>query len=144
MSSVFNAVRIILYRCHEKGLEILLINHDLQNDPDVWKIPSVKMALDNQLQIIELDDTTDTHHLPDQGVKTIALEADWHDIPSIRGLIKHDVKLVKSKIKKKIPHLEQGTYFTIKEAFKKVLPQEYKILKELKDIIFDRNIATNI
>jgi len=137
---VLDGVRVILYRCHEKGLEILLVNHDLSNDPDIWRIPNLILE-NSDSSIIELDDIKDESGQP---IKAMAMEADWHDMPSIRGMLKSDVKLVKSKIKKTLPTLQQGTYFTIKEAFKKVLPQEYKALKELKDIILDRNIATNI
>ena len=93
--------------------------------------------------MIELDTIADENG--DQ-VRTIAVEADWHDIPSVRGLIKHDVKFVKTKIKEAIPSLEKGkgTYFCVKEAFKKVMPNEYKALKELKDILLDRNSVLNI
>lgn len=141
---VFDTVRIIIYRCHEKGLEVFLINDDLESDPDVWLLPSGR--LETQIKesiksLIELD-----HVYEDEGekVKTIALEADWHEIPSVRGLVKHDVKLVKSKIKEVLPNIEKGAYFCVKEAFKKVLPNEYQALKELKDIMLDRNTVTNI
>lgn len=76
--------------------------------------------------------------------RVFAVEADWHDIPSIRGLIKHDVKIVHQKIKSSVQDLERGTYFGVKDAFKKILPHEYQALKELKDIIFDRNLVQNI
>jgi len=61
-------------------------------------------------------------------------------MPSIRGLIKHDLKMVEGKIQE----LEHGTYVAAKEAFKKVLPHEYAVIKELKDILFDRNLIKNI
>ncbi|MBK8280947.1 MAG: hypothetical protein IPK94_12740 [Saprospiraceae bacterium] len=73
-------------------------------------------------------------------IKNLAIEADWHDMPSIRGLIKHDLKMVEGKIQE----LEHGTYVAAKEAFKKVLPHEYAVIKELKDILFDRNLIKNI
>ena len=140
--SVFDAARIIIYRCHEKGLEILLINNDMDTDPDVWNLPQLQFnAESSSSSIIELDDIEDHSGNP---IKAIAVEGDWHDIPSIRGMIKHDVKRVKNKLKKTIPHLEHGTYFTVKEAFKKVLPHEYAALKELKEIVLDRNTALNI
>ena len=138
---VLDGVRIIMYRCHEKGLEIFLVNNDIANDADVWRLPNVSDIDTQSDQYIELDDIVD---LNGNTIKTLAIEADWHDMPSIRGMLKYDVKLVKKKIKKALPELEQSTYFTIKDAFKKVLPQEYAALKELKDIILDRNIATNI
>jgi len=82
--------------------------------------------------------------LETDSMPTFAIEADWHDIPSVRGIIKHDAKLVKKKIKTVLPGIEKRAYFTIKEAFKKVLPDEYKALKELKDILLDRNLTTSI
>jgi hypothetical protein len=59
-------------------------------------------------------------------------------------MLRHDVKLVKAIVKENLPGSEKGTYFAIKEAFKKVMPHEYGALKELKDILFDRNSVTNI
>ena len=138
--TLLDTARLFIYRCHEKGLEVLLVNHDMSNDPDIWCIPEARLTSDND-SMIELDGITDENG---NEVKAYAIEADWHDIPSIRGMIKHDVKFVKSKLKASIIELEQGTYFGIKEAFKRVLPNEYKALKELKDIILDRNAVTNI
>ena len=138
---VLDGVRIILYRCHEKGLEILLVNNDIAKDAGVWRLPNVSNIDPQTSKYIVLDDIVDADG---NSIKAMAIEADWHDIPSIRGMIKYDVKLVKTKIKTVLPELEKSTYFTIKDAFKRVMPQEYAALKELKDIILDRNIATNI
>ncbi len=138
---VLDKVRIVIYRCHEKGLEVFLLSSDLENDPDIWRLPSGESIRDkfsiHQNQMIELEPIQD-----DKGnnVKTYAIEADWHEIPSIRGMIKHDLKLVKSTIKE----IEKGTYVSVKEAFKKVLPNEYRALKELKDIILDKNLLKYI
>ena len=116
--SVLDLARIIIYRFHEKGLEIFLINSEIKQDNDIWK--------------------------HGRTIKTFAIEGDWHDIPSIRGMLKHDVKLVKSIVKENLPGSEKGAYFAIKEAVRKVMPQEYKAIKELKEILFDRNSVTNI
>lgn len=139
--SVFDSARVVLYRIHEKGLEILLVSHDMKNDPDIWNIPMSKIKDTNSRSIITLEDQMDQEGNP---IPTFAIEADWHDIPSVRGMIKHDAKLIKSKIKEVLPQVENGAYFTIKEAFKKVMPEEYKALKELKDILLDRNMSMNI
>jgi predicted NUDIX family NTP pyrophosphohydrolase len=144
--SVFDTVRVVVYRYHEKGLEIFLINSGADKDPDVWKIPAgeLKNNLSSQYttnQLIELDPV---QAADGNMVQTFAIEGDWHDIPSIRGLIRHDVKLVKDKIKNMVPDLEQGTFFAVKEAFKKVMPDEYSALKELKEILIDRNLAKYI
>lgn len=139
--NILDTARLVIYRCHEKGLEVLLINPKASNDPSVWKLPNAKDLHLKTDKMISLDHIQGENG---ESVAAIAVEGDWHDIPSIRGLIKHDVARVKNKIKRVVPELEESTYFCIKDAFKKVLPQEYKALKELKDIIRDRNTITNI
>ena len=143
--SVLDFARVIIYRFHEKGLEIFLINNEMDCDQDIWKIPQ---GLTNTLKeegkfenVIDLDSTIDENG---HNIRTFAIEGDWHDIPSIRGMLKHDVRLFKSIVKENLPGSEKGTYFAVKEAFKKVMPHEYNALKELKDILFDRNSVTNI
>ena len=143
--SVLDLARVVIYRFHEKGLEIFLINNEMDKDQDIWQIPqglseSIREK-GNVKNIIDLDTTEDEHG---RTIKTLAIEGDWHDIPSIRGMLKHDVKLVKAIVKENLPGSEKGAYFAVKEAFKKVLPHEYKALKELKDVLFDRNSVTNI
>jgi len=121
------------------------VNSDLENDPDIWNIPQgdfsnnhMDASADN---IIELDPFEDEFG---NVSRAYAIEGDWHDIPSIRGMIKHDIKLVKSKVKEILPDSEKGTFFAIKEAIKKVLPNEYSAIKELKDIVVERNILRNL
>jgi hypothetical protein len=140
--SVFDFARVVIYRFHEKGLEVFLVNSDTKNDPDVWKIPKTEMHKLKQCQdCIELDTVTDKEG---QEHVTLAVEGDWHDIPSIRGLIKHDIKLAKETIKEVVPGIEKGGFFAIKEAIKHTMPDEYQALKELKDILFDRNTVKNM
>ncbi len=142
--SVLDTARVIIYRFHEKGLEIFLVNSDLENDPDIWKLPNSNVhsvpSMTN-LDSIQLEPVIDRNG---KEVKTLAVEGEWHDIPSIRGMLRHDVKLVKSKIKEVAPEMEKGGFFAVKEAFKKVMPEEYKALKELKSILRDRNLTKYI
>ena len=141
---VFDKVRVIVYRFHEKGLEIFLQNTGLEQEN--WNIPFTEIAkykdqiLHNDTSIIELNIESNENG----SIRTVAIEGDWHDIPSIRKLIKEDVKLVASKIQYVGPELEKGTYVAIKETFKKVLPNEYKVLHELKDILLHRNLLKNL
>ncbi|MBK8054062.1 MAG: hypothetical protein IPK35_12530 [Saprospiraceae bacterium] len=142
--SVLDLARVIIYRFHEKGLEIFLINNEMENDSDIWKLPeglSHTLRNDGKLSVIDLESVMDEKG---QKIKTLAIEGDWHDIPSIRGMLKHDIKLFKSIVKENLPGSEKGAYFAVKEAFKKVLPHEYKAMKELREILFDRNSITNI
>ena len=142
--SVLDNARLVIYRFHEKGLEIFLQNSDLENDPDIWRLPKMEVNSNVQstaLEPIELECSTDDHG---RTIKVMAVEGEWHDIPSIRGMLKHDVKLVKAKLLEVAPEMEKGGFFAVKEAFKKVMPEEYKTLKELKSILRDRNLTKYI
>ena len=141
--SVLNLARIIVYRFHEKGLAIFLLDPDLESNDGKNQFPAGKLNDDahNLLsQAIEIE----TENEKGGKIKSLALEGEWHDIPSIRSLIKQDVKLVKSKIKEIIPESEQGGFIAFKETFKKLLPEEYKAVKELKEILVDRNLTKYI
>lgn len=142
--SVLDTARVIIYRFHEKGLEIFLVNSDLENDPDIWNLP--KGNLDNASNNPEMESIQLESQKDEKGrmVKTLAVEGEWHDIPSLRGMLKHDMKLVKSKLIEAAPEMEKGGFFAVKEAFKKVLPDEYQALKELKSILRDRNLTKYI
>ncbi len=135
MHDVLVKIRFIFYRFHDKGLEFFLVKEN-----DQWTLPSghtkdqTQRFFNREGKMIELEAGEIDR------MKNLAIEADWHDMPSIRGLIKHDLKMVEEKF----IGLEEGSYLAAKEAFKKVLPQEYALLKELKDILFDRNLTQNI
>lgn len=143
--SVLDVARVVIYRFHEKGLEIFLINNDMKEDAEVWNLPqgfAEKLKSSGYFKnVISLDSELESG---DCKIRTVAIEGDWHDIPSIRGMLKHDIKLFKNIVKENLPGSEKGAFFAVKEAFKKVMPQEYEALKELKDILFDRNSVTNI
>jgi len=143
--SVLDCARVVLYRINQKGLEVFLVKSEGENAKD-WQIPQGTL---NNLQandlaaderMIQLDPVEDGGELH----TGLAIECEWHEIPSVRAMIKQDVRIVKDQIKQRIPVLEQGTFFAVKEAFKKVLPEEYAMLKELKDVVSDRNQAKSI
>ena len=141
--NVLDSVRIVLYRCHEKGLEVLLINPELKGDPQIWRrLPEGTVNIEEWEERIDLDSYKDADG---NVMRTIAIEADWHEIPSVRGIIKHDMKRLGNKVKKVItPTLENCNYVSVKKALQEVLPHEYQALKELKDIIIDRNLSRSI
>ncbi len=37
--SVLDSVRVLIYRVHEKGLEVFLINNEMDEDPEIWNLP---------------------------------------------------------------------------------------------------------
>lgn len=137
-------VDVIIYRVRESGLEVFLV--DQESDGSL-SAPVADEAAPGRLssQCIELDPVADADG---QTRKAIAIEADWHEIPSLRALIYEDYRVAKEKAKHHLRHLlgdfEKGTYVAVKEAVKRVLPAQYAFLKELKDIIADKNQAKSI
>jgi predicted NUDIX family NTP pyrophosphohydrolase len=136
--NVLDQARLIIYRVNKKGLEIFLINPDGEK----WELPKTQLESDDpETQIILLDPIKgEDGHLEN----ALAVEGDWHDIPSIRSVIKDDVHLIKDQLIQMMPEMEKGAYFAVKEAFKKLLPEQYAFLKELKDILLDRNQVNSI
>ncbi len=137
--SVLNKVRLVVYRLHETGVEIFLVKTNLTEDENFWRFPLSKSqvdALKASNDVIELDqmDNPQTDE-----VHGIAFEGDWHDIPSIRQIMMHDMQNVGTKVKEVKNELENGSFVTLKEAFKRVLPEEYKMLKELKEVLLEKN-----
>lgn len=138
--NVFDKARVIVYRYHEKSLEVFMIEPKAEADQTVWKFP-LASALKGDAEMIELDSVEE---IDGRAINTIALEGDWHNIPSIRGLLRHDVKRATLKIQKVLPEIEKGTFISLKEAFKKVLPKEYEALKELKEVLMEKATIRNI
>lgn len=135
--NVFDQARLIIYRINKKGLEIFLVNIHGEE----WELPAGMLTEEQKERIIDLD--------PVQGgdgrlLKAQAVEADWHEIPSLRKMLRDDVRIVKDQIFELVPDMEKGTYFAVKEAFRKIMPDQYAMLKELKDIVMDRNQVNSI
>lgn len=131
-----NKASLIIYRFREKGLEVFMVSSDEKEDN--WGFPESELderkpqELAKQDNFIELDPIAKENGNVEEAW---AVEGDWHDIPSLKGMLYEDAMQLKDKLKE----MEKGTYFALKEAFKKVLPHQYKFLKELKDILTDRN-----
>lgn len=137
-------VDVIIYRVRESGLEVFLVS---QESDGSLSAPYTDENAQERFadQCIELDPVADAEG---QTRKAIAIEADWHEIPSLRALIYEDYRVAKEKAKLHLKHIlsdfEKGTYVAVKEAFKRVLPEQYAFLKELKEIIADKNQAKSI
>ena len=135
--NVLDQARVLIYRINKKGLEIFLVKSGEQ-----WEFPCGSIGAEGEKNtVILLNPVENDAGEVENG---IALEGDWHDIPSIRAMVKTDVEIVKHRIKEILPDVEKGAFFAAKEAFKKVLPAEYALLKELKEILVDRNQAKYI
>ena len=128
--SLKKKANLIIYRFKEKGLEIFLVNSDEAGEQ--WGLPQGPQEQEHSTKLdenhmIELD--------PVENESAVAVEGDWHEIPSLKAMLHEDAKHLKDKL----VEMEKGTFFVVKEAIKKVLPHQYKFLKELKEILVDRN-----
>ncbi len=129
---------LIIYRFREQGLEVFLVNKDGED----WQLPQGISADAKAIAILEDERVIELNPVEDSGIleQAYAVEGDWHDIPSLKDILKHDVLYVKDTFKQMIPDMmEKGAFFAVKEAFRKVLPHQYDLLKELKDVLTDRN-----
>jgi len=139
--SLSKKVNLIIYRFREKGLEIFLMN----NDDERFEIPSGAArsgqpnALDSDDRLIELDPVKQENG---QQEEAWAVEGEYHDIPSLKNMLYEDARYVKDQLLSNME--ESGTFITVKEAVKKVMPHQYQFLKELKDILTDRNSVKDI
>ena len=132
---------LILYRYAEKGLEVFLLDkaktgEDLELPTgETCNCPSCDEHSIIQLESQEGEATE----------QAFAVEGDWHDIPSLKNLVKEDLIFVKDTVKDMVPDMMQkGTFVAVKVALKKVLPHQYKMLKELKDTLLERNSIQNL
>lgn len=139
--SVKDLAKVVIYRMAEKGLEILLIKDEGDPDGQKWSLPNgfVQPSEMNE-EVIHLEETEEVH----TDSRTIAVEKDEKDLPSFRSMILNDMKYVKKRLKDYITEFDEASYVSIKDAVKRVLPHEYAKLKELKDILSDKNSVENI
>lgn len=139
--SLSKKINLIIYRFRERGLEIFLVN-DPEN-AEHWSIPEGQMEEGDAPIRIQQDKFIELDPVQQDDGKTqsaFAIEGEWHDIPSLKSMLIEDAVHISEKIKE----VDQGTYFAVKEAFKRVLPHQYKFLKELKDILIDRNSVKDL
>ncbi|MGB3547966.1 MAG: hypothetical protein WBA17_13385 [Saprospiraceae bacterium] len=134
--SIRKTASVIIYRFRERGLEVFLLN---KQDDNFWELPQGQL-LDNREsndQMIELDCCSNDLGEDEEAV---AMEGDWHEIPSLKSLLYQDALELKERFKE----MEQGSFQPIKQALKQALPHQYKFLKELKDILRDRNSVRDL
>jgi len=141
--SVKNLAKVIVYRMAEKGLEILLIKDEGDPNGQKWSLPKGLVEPDKLNEEYIPLDTAEEVQDPEPH-RTIAFEKDEQDLPSFRSLLLNDMRYVKKRLKDYLMDYDEATYVSIREAVKKVLPDEYAKLKELRDILSDRNSVKNI
>lgn len=138
--SMLEQARLIIYRIKEKGLEIFLVNSGAQ-----WDLPEIsKPSAQTQpaRDFIELDPVKTQEEGP--VAQALAVEGDWHDIPSLKKLLHQDVAQLKEELDRMSPEMEKGAFFAITEALRKIGPDHDAFIRELKEIIRDRNSIRNL
>lgn len=128
--SLRKKANLIIYRFRERGLEVFLLDDQsqegrnfLQGEMNDKSVSDDYITLD---PVEEKDGSTE---------EAYAIEGDWHEIPSLKAMLYEDAVQFKAKLKS----IERGAFLNIKEALKDALPHQYTFLKELKDILRDRN-----
>ena len=121
---------LIIYRFRERGLEVFLTQ-----DSDEWALPGGTLATDPvEQEVIELEPGADRS-------EAVAVEADWHEIPSLKQMLYQE----SAELAEKMKDLDRGSFVTIKDALKKHLaPSQVEFLRELRDVITDRNSVRDI
>lgn len=148
--SIPTPTNVIIYRMGEDGVEVFLMNANPMEAPseDNWQTPEAPEGIANKAVMAQCIELEPTQTAAGAARKAIAVEADWHDIPSLRALIYEDYRVAKERAYERLnnlmPDLEKGAFFAIKEAFKKIMPDQYAFLKELKDILAEKNAVKNI
>ena len=136
--SVFDQARVLIYRINKKGLEVFL-QMDKSDSENKYKVPDALLKY-KKAKLIDQDFIAlDPISIDGDEQSICAVEADWHEIPSVKAIIKQDIKIVKDIVKHTIYELDDCVFVNMKEAAKKVMPQEYAALKELKDILLEKN-----
>jgi hypothetical protein len=137
---------LIIYRIRERGLEVFMLGDEKKEG--TWKLPNhqvsqaVAIPLEQEDKFIALDPVAQADGKLEEA---IAVEGDWHDIPSLKSLLMEDMEYMKVQIKQMgNDAAEKGAFVAIKEAFKRVAPHQYEMLKELKDIVTDRNSVKDL
>jgi len=145
--SIIDRAFLVVFRYAEKGLEIFLVKtEDEEMQSQLVEISEqflteIPLRFSDNAKVIELDPIEDE----DAGkIRAVAIEGDWHDIPSLRAMLKDDLHFMKDRVKKYIPNVDTGAFFSFKEVVKKAMRSEYQLLKELKDVLTDRNSINNI
>ncbi len=137
--SFIEKTNIVIYRVGKKGLEVFLTKTGMGSEMELPKTTALN-NLSQHPDSIELDAVSTEQNEE----KAFAVEADWHELPSLKKLLKEDLKNVAGKIISLLPDEQEGSFVAIKDAFRKVMPNQYAFLKELKDIIKERNSIRNI
>ncbi len=118
-------LHLVIYRVRERGLEIFVQDGALPEASD-----AAKQLASAERELIELEQVEGA----DVASRGVAVEGDYHDIPSLKGLLLDDARKLRDKLRS-----EEGSFVALKSIAQRVLPEQYRMLQELRDILVDRN-----
>ncbi len=145
-----------MYRYGKEGLEIFLVNDETETskEKENWSIPNGKVRMDeNSFYAAKREFVRETGIEPevkdfidldcvecmDGKVKAWAFEeTDALELPFNK--IKPNESPLRLRRKHKLL-VEKGAWFCTKEAVKKVFPAEVELIKELSEVLNERNQA---
>lgn len=118
---------LIIYRFRERGLEVFLTKQS-----DEWGLPGGEINPADNKEIIELEPCENC-------TEAVAVEGDWHEIPSLKQMLYRESTELADKV------MDHGSFVTIKDALKTHLaPNQVEFLRELRDVMTDRNSVRDI
>jgi len=127
--SIRKKASLIIYRFQERGLEVFLTKQS-----EEWGLPDGDVNFASDQEMIKLEPGEDRE-------VAVAVEGDWHEIPSLKEMLFRE----SAELAEKIKDIEQGSFVSIKDALKAHLsPSKVQFLRELRDVITDRNSVRDI
>lgn len=134
---------ICVYRFGDQGLEVFLVKPENEINEN-WEIPDgfLTEAIEKDFDFIRLDDVIKNDETTGAWAFEDASEKDTFNLPLKRILGKTESPF---QLRRKHKYLtDNGCYFVIKEAIKKVFPEQVVLLKELQEVLRDRNMIKYI
>lgn len=115
---------LIIYRFRERGLEVFMTRQS-----DEWGLPGGDVDMQADQEYIELEPSENRE-------EAVAVEGDWHEIPSLKQMLYQE----SGELKERLKDIEQGAFVTIKDALKhRLTAGQVEFLRELREVITDRN-----
>jgi len=131
-------IHLIFYRFRERGLEIFLLE---EKEADALALPREERISGLPSHFME-QATLISREPADAAGKseTWAMEVDGEEVPSLKALLYEDAR----QLSEILVSGEEGTFLRVKDALKRVMPQQYRWIKELKDILLDRHSVRDL